>query len=224
MEIRKTNLLLIQHTQVQIMKRYPKIFGQINATHDIYAFDKLDGSNIRVEWTRKKGFVKWGTRKQLLSSEQGILTTAIEKINNKYLEDLTNIFKKQRYEKAVCFMEFVGPNSFAGSHHDAPKDIDVILFDISPHKKGMLPANEFLKLCKNLHTPDVLYHGKANARLIEQVENGTLPGMTFEGVVCKGPYVRKTGMPIIFKIKNRAWIDKLKIYCGDDEKLFENLI
>lgn len=206
------------------MKQYPKIFGRINASHNIYAFDKLDGSNIRVEWTKKNGFVKWGSRKQLLTSEQGILTTAIDKITVKYLEDLTNIFRKQRYERVVCFLEFVGPNSFAGNHHDRVEDIDVILLDISPHKKGMLPANEFLKLCKHLHIPDILYQGKANSTLIEQVHEGTLSGMTFEGVVCKGPYDRKTGMPIMFKIKSRAWIEKLKTYCGEDTKLFEDLV
>lgn len=33
---------------------YPEIY--------IYAFDKLDGSNIRFEWSRKRGFYKFGTR------------------------------------------------------------------------------------------------------------------------------------------------------------------
>jgi hypothetical protein len=46
---------------------------------------------------------------------------------------------------------------------------------------------------------------------------------TFEGVICKGPIDRKTKLPIMFKVKTRAWLDKLKNKCADNEKLFEEL-
>ena len=48
--------------------------------------------------------------------------------------------------------------------------------------------------------------------------------MTFEGVVAKGVNDKLTKMPIMFKIKSKAWLDKLKEYCKDDERLFEKTI
>ena len=47
------------------MKSYPSIpkfsFGDIK----LHTFDKLDGSNLRFEWTKKKGWYKFGTRSWL---------------------------------------------------------------------------------------------------------------------------------------------------------------
>jgi len=56
----------------------------------------------------------------------------------------------------------------------------------------------------------------------EQVRDGTFPGMTFEGVVCKGPKV-SPGRPLMFKVKSRAWLDKLKNFCNGDESLYRRL-
>lgn len=47
--------------------------------------------------------------------------------------------------------------------------------------------------------------------------------MTFEGVICKGPY-KSPGLPWMFKIKSNAWYDKLKNKCSNDQKLFEKLV
>jgi hypothetical protein len=43
------------------MKTYPSISRDI-VGQPIYAFDKLDGSNIRAEWSKKNGFHKFGSR------------------------------------------------------------------------------------------------------------------------------------------------------------------
>jgi hypothetical protein len=59
--------------------------------------------------------------------------------------------------------------------------------------------------------------------LFDRVKQSTLPGMTYEGVVCKGTNDKLTRMPIMFKIKSRAWLDKLKEHCKGDDKLFEKL-
>ena len=48
------------------MKEYPSIPYRIHGDLDIIAFGKYDGSNIRAEWSQKKGFYKFGTRKRLL--------------------------------------------------------------------------------------------------------------------------------------------------------------
>jgi hypothetical protein len=47
--------------------------------------------------------------------------------------------------------------------------------------------------------------------------------MTFEGVVCKGAFDRKTGRPLMFKVKSQAWLGRLRDFCKGDERLFEML-
>jgi len=202
------------------MKRYPTIPKDINRSIDVYAFDKLDGSNIRAEWTRKaKVFSKFGTRKRLLDKNEKPLGEACNLIIEKYQADLTKIFVKERWEKVICFFEFFGENSFAGNHEDEPHN--VILFDVNPHKKGILRPKEFLSKFAHLDIPELLYHGKANREFQEQVTSATLPGMTFEGVVCKSNIKHN---PITFKIKNARWIKKLKeMYKGNDA-LIEELL
>ena len=58
------------------MREYPHIdYGTGIYGENVYAFDKLDGSNIRVEWNRRNakksaftgGFTKFGTRTQIIS-------------------------------------------------------------------------------------------------------------------------------------------------------------
>ena len=46
--------------------------------------------------------------------------------------------------------------------------------------------------------------------------------MTFEGVVCKSQELIRNKQ-IRFKVKNEAWLNKLKNKCGNDEKMFEQL-
>ncbi len=199
------------------MKSYPSIPKDI-IDIDIYAFDKLDGSNIRAEWHPKKGFHKFGTKTRLLDPNEKPFGQAVELIKNKY-EELNSIFSRERYPSAISFFEFGGPESFAGNHGEGPHD--VVLFDVNPFKKGILPPNEYLKLYGHLDIAKLLYHGKANAPFVQSVENGTLQGMTFEGVVCKGMNKKLLTM---FKIKNRAWIEKLKEQCKDNEQLFNQLV
>lgn len=187
----------------------------------MYAFDKLDGSQVRAEWNRKKSFHKFGSKSQLIAGDQPWLPEAPELVRAKYEQSLSDIFKKERYEEATVFFEFYGPNSFAG-HHQVEQHT-VTLLDVNPFKKGILYPAEFLKLYGHLDIAKLLYRGNPTSDFIEQVKMGTLEGMTFEGVVCKAPNGR-TPMPLMFKIKNLAWIDKLKEFCKGDERLFNELL
>lgn len=46
------------------MKQYPHIeYANKNLGDKIWAFNKYDGSNIRLEWSQKRGFYKFGTKK-----------------------------------------------------------------------------------------------------------------------------------------------------------------
>jgi hypothetical protein len=60
--------------------------------------------------------------------------------------------------------------------------------------------------------------------LEEKIKNDEFPGMTFEGVVCKGLPLKNGYPPMMFKIKTNKWIDKLKDFCNGDEKLFQELL
>lgn len=189
------------------MKTYPTMSGDIVSSQPIYAFDKLDGSNIRAEWSARKGFYKFGTRKRLLDKDEPILGPAVDLVLNKYADDLAAIFKKQRQRKAICFFEFYGPNSFAG-FHDKDEQQTVTLFDVN-FQKGILEPREFLKFFGHLEIPRLLFQGKVGQAFVNEVNEGRLQGMTFEGVVCKGKNV-SPGLPLMFKIKNHKWYAKLR--------------
>lgn len=200
------------------MKTYPSIPKNVT-TDTIYAFDKLDGSNIRAEWNRKRGFYKYGTRKRLLGPDEKPFGLAIELINDTYGDELFKRFKHERVESAIAYFEFFGENSFAGWHNESD-NFEVVLFDVSLYKKGFLGPVEFMKFSEGLKIPEMVYHGKANEPFIQAVRNSQYPGVTFEGVVCK--FVKKNQL-CMFKIKSDAWLAKLKTICNDDDKLFEQL-
>ena len=203
------------------MQKYPSIErGLLVKGMPIYAFDKLDGSHIRAEWSKKKKFHKFGTRRQLISKSCGdFWGEAPDLIKEKYERDLHDIFVKNRFQKVMCHFEFFGESSFAGRHFD--EDHDVVLFDIRANNKGLLLPKDFMKLTDKVETAKLLYHGNANEPFVEQVRNRALEGMTFEGVVCKG--VRKGRHLTMFKIKSRAWLDRLKEWCAGDEHKFQQL-
>jgi hypothetical protein len=204
------------------MKSYPSITKDVRQDIYIYAFDKLDGSNIRAEWNYKRGFYKFGTRTQLTDEKTMPFGRAIPLLKEKYETDLTAVFAEQGWRDALCFFEFHGPSSFAGFHNFEEK-MDITLIDVNPFKEGILPPTQFIKYFGHLDTAKVLYEGHVSVELFDKVKQSTLPGMTFEGVVCKGANDKKTKMPIMFKIKSQAWLDKLREYCKGDESLFNKL-
>jgi len=203
------------------MKQYPSMTADIRRGIPIYAFNKLDGSNIRAEWSRKNGFHKFGSRKVLID-ETHPLGEAKTIIRTKYEDDLSKIFHKARFDKVTVFFEFFGENSFVGQHVE--EEHDVVLFDVNPYKKGILPPKDFLKLVGHLHIPDMLYYGNANQDFEESVRANTLEGMSLEGVVCKTKNPKRTPLPLMFKIKSRAWLKRLRSFCAGDEELYGRLL
>ena len=148
---------------------------------------------------------------------------AISLIKEKFENDLTVIFKERSWKDALCFFEYHGPSSFAGNHN-FEEAMTVTLIDVNPYKEGIMLPEEFIKYFGHLDIAKVLYEGYLSAELIDNVKQSTLNGMTFEGVVCKGANDKKTKMPIMFKIKSHAWLEKLKDYCKGDETLFNRLV
>lgn len=205
------------------MKAYPSITTKIDFSKPYHLFDKLDGSNIRAEWNKKQGFYKFGSRTQLLTEDQKVLYPSINAFLEKYGEELSSRLSKIKAERAVTFFEWLGPNSFAGSHTDDLKDMQPVLFDIAVYKKGFMPPEKFIEFTDGLDTSKLLHVGKISEELFQSVRNRTLPGMTFEGVICKGEFSQREGGPIMAKIKSNDWLNKLKTLCNGDERLYNLL-
>ena len=204
------------------MEKYPSISYNINRSSDFYCFDKIDGSNIRVEWSRKKEFCKFGTRSRLLDETDLQFSDVPSLAVRDFEQEVSDIAKKERVERMTLFFEYFGPNSFAGNHQDDDTKT-LTLLDVSIHKRGIISPKEFINLFGNLNIAQCLYRGKVGESLIRAVRNRTLDGMTFEGIVCKANNPKRPGYPIMFKVKSDDWYKKLKEFCQEDAVLFEQL-
>jgi hypothetical protein len=189
------------------VKTYPTIGWRPQYLSSCYVFGKYDGSNVRAEWHPRKGFWKFGRRKALLDDSNPILQEAPDLIMRDWAVDLASVFKSMRLQKATAFFEFWGDNSFAGNHED--EEHRCTLLDATAHPKGILPPKDFVKVFKGLDHAALLHQGNFNRAMEEQVRSGTLPGMPFEGVIVKGGLI-SPGRPLMFKVKNRAWFERLR--------------
>lgn len=204
------------------MKTYPTIGhwneGILGAP--IFGFDKLDGSNIRAEWSKKRSWYKFGTKRMMIDHTHDQFGEAVTLFMNKYAEDLERKFKDdkdmRKQLRFVVFVEFLGENSFAGFHEDEPHD--VVLFDVNQHNKGILEPREFLKKFDDLHIPDLVYQGNYNKEFINAVKHNELEKHLKEGVVVKGSRLtkRKTQELIwMCKVKTHEWVKKVKERIGE---------
>lgn len=222
------------------MKQYPTIeyYNKgILGTH-VFAFDKLDGSNMRFEWSQKlskktsftNGFVKFGTRRQLTNSTDPAWGLGLQIFTEKYSEGLDKIFRQDkefRNSKTITvFAEYFGPNSFAGWHDPKDKEnnlMELILFDVDIFQKGLLKPKDFIKKFDHLGIPEIVYEGNYNQTLIDDVRNNVY-GLD-EGVVVKGTTkTKRKDVENVFmtKIKTIEWLKKVKGIHGED-KLLEEL-
>lgn len=196
------------------MIQYPSIQGPNKAPHlPCMAFYKHDGSNLRWEWRRKKGWSKFGTRGCLFDRTHEVFGSAIDIFMRKYAEGIERIIlDSKEYRNALyvtAFTEFFGVNSFAGQHvRDDPKDL--ILFDIQVCKKGILGPREFLRNFGSLHIPRVVYEGQLNQSFIDAIKTSAPGDGMFdlnEGVICKGG----SGHDLWFrKVKTLKYLERLK--------------
>lgn len=154
------------------MKPYPSITAAIRRDVPVYIFDKIDGSNMRAEYSRKEGWYKFGQRHGLLDDSNLFLKEAPDLFKATYADALAAIFRKERWDRAIAFFEFAGASSFAGNHANEPHA--VTLFDVSVHPKGFLEPSRFIKLFGDLPHATLLHHGNFNQEIQKQVEDGTL--------------------------------------------------
>ncbi len=207
------------------MKHYPHIeyWNKCKFGETVWGFEKLDGSNIRAEWSKKRGFYKFGTRKQMIDEKHPQFGKAVTLFLNKYNEGLSKIFtdKKQYREirSFVVFSEYFGEKSFAG-YHETDDIMDIVLFDVSMFQKGWVKPKDFIDNFNHLGIPRLMYRGNFNRSLINDVREGKFD--VKEGIMAKG--LRKTkGDELVWitKIKTQEWFDKLKRKLGDKYLLKE---
>jgi hypothetical protein len=208
------------------MKSYPRIqyFNQGLFGENIYAFDKLDGSNIRAEWNPKRGWYKFGTRNNMIDERDLQFGEAVTLFLNKYGDSLPKVFRTnksyKRIESFVVFAEYVGEKSFAGRHIDGdPKDI--ILFDVDQYKHGFVTPKNFVEDFGHLHIPDVIYQGPYTMDFVQDIRNNK--HNLKEGVIVKGVFKTKNQKDEVWmvKVKTSEWLQKVKSLHGDRALLEE---
>ena len=197
------------------MKSYLSIPGINSAPFGMpcFAFDKLDGSNIRAEWNRKKGWHRFGTRTQLLDETNKEFGSAISVFLEKYGDAIPKVLRDEKdyrsVNECIAFCEFVGEHSFAG-FHDYEEPHDVVLIDINPYKKGIIGPKLFIKHFGHLHIPDVVYEGNFNKQFVKDVREGKYS--VKEGVVAKGndPNGKYPHNLWMVKCKTLVWLEELR--------------
>lgn len=186
------------------MLQYPSIDGSSKAPlgNPCIAFYKYDGSNLRWEWSPKKGWHKFGTRRQLFDKNTPLYNQAIPLFMG-FADELVYKVKQQNkgIERITAFTEFFGPSSFAGSH-DETEAKELKLLDVFLFKNGFIPPKTFKKMFEGRdYFPEIIYEGNLNKQFIIDVRDSKYP--VDEGVICKGD-------DYMIKIKTHAYFEKLR--------------
>jgi hypothetical protein len=184
----------------------------------VIGFDKLDGSNLRFEYSQKRSFYKAGSRNMMIDEKHEQFGFAVDLFKHKYEEALTKVFKSKHYRNSqsfVCFAELIGKNSSFGQHDFKNDTFDIVLFDISEYKKGLIPPKQFIDDFGHIGIPRVVYQGNLNKELVKQVKDNQLPGFAgslTEGIIAKGSIQTKKGNNQLYycKIKTNDWFYRLR--------------
>jgi hypothetical protein len=185
------------------------------------AFDKLDGSNIRAEWDRKRGWHQFGSRRRLLDPSWPLLGQAIRLILDCYGAGLAKVLTDDpalgRPQQATAYFELLGPHSFAGQHDPAVLGVEsneplrVVLIDVNLHKKGLVSPDQFIGRFGHLGIPRVIHRGELSRDFIADVQSDRFG--TPEGVILKGGEGHGRWMA---KVKTTAYLRRLKAFFQDD--------
>ena len=214
------------------MKSYWDIPGPSKAPQlPCAAFYKYDGSNMRFEWHRKRGWNKFGTRYTVFDDTSEQWGHVIPQFLNSLSEGIEKIFKDNKnyrgIESAVVFCEHFGPSSFAGWHdyEELKTSGELVIIDINIHKKGIVLPNDFEKDFGHLKSAHVVYRGNFNKQFVEDVKSGKYE--LAEGAVVKGvnPKNKKSQHGLwMSKVKTQWWLSELKARAQKDEVFRKTLI
>jgi hypothetical protein len=193
------------------MEQYPEIPGAKKAPlgQPCIAFYKYDGSNLRWEWNKKRGWFKFGTRTELFDPKHPLWGQALPLFREiaHDIEDriYASDWRYRNLQRITVFTEFFGPSSFAGTH-DEKEQKQLKLIDVHLFKKGIMPPRWFKDTFSGApYAAEVIYEGNLNKEFIQDIRSGKYP--VWEGVVAKGEDFR-------VKIKTEAYMLKLKEVYG----------
>lgn len=202
------------------MKTYLEIPGPSKAPQaPCIAFNKLDGSNLRFEWSKKNGWHKFGTRHGLFNATSEQWGSAIDVFDKTYAAGIVKILQdNKRYrgvDRVIVFCEYFGTSSFAGWHnYDELQrgEGKLVLFDVSIYRKGFVLPKDFVDHFGSLGIAEVVYEGNFSKQFIQDVKEGKYP--VAEGVVAKGVTARKRANSNqglwMAKVKTNWWFDELR--------------
>jgi hypothetical protein len=213
------------------MKQYPEIkyYGDY-WNLPVIAFEKIDGSNMRFEYSHKRGFYKFGTKGEMINRQSTPFGFAIDLFLDKYEKNLTEIFHSKTYRNSlafVCFAELYGFKSEFGQHQFGNDVFDITLFDVSEYKHGLIPPRQFLNDFKDVDIPNVIYEGNLNRDFVNRVKTNEFS--LKEGVVAKGTIPRKKSGDNLYycKIKTNGWFERLRarrpdLYITESKQLIKD--
>ena len=198
------------------MKEYPSIpratgqfFQELPHAH---IFDKLDGSSMRSQWSRKHGWYKHGKRHGLIDDSNPHLVQVPALFETNFAEPLAKLAKDSKWQELIVYYEFWGEQSIAGLHYEGdPKKLT--LFDAVPDKKGFMSPPEFRKTFEDVvQCATFLGIHNFTRGFVERVRTGEFEGYTFEGVVAKAGERHKL---LRGKAKSQRWGDRVKEVYGE---------
>jgi hypothetical protein len=208
------------------MIEYPSIMASAKAPRKpMLAFEKIDGSNIRIKWTPKKGFCLFGSRECLLDSQHPHLGGVVGLFGSTMELELDDLLRRHfsKEKEVVVYGEYWGPSSFAGIHVDHPDQMHLTIFDLLVVKKSyheFLLPQEFVKLMSttSLPTPRLVYEGTLGEEFIRRVRENRFEPALNEGVVCKGRERSGAfrGKVWMCKVKTNEYMERLQERYGQD--------
>ncbi len=179
----------------------------------MHLFDKLDGSNLRFEWSRERGWFRWGSRHQLVDETHPILGAGLALFREHHADGIERVARAERWDAVVAFAELWGPGSLGGRHVPGePKRLS--LFDVAPYRRGFLGPARFLELFGGHDIPAHLGEAPWDDELVARVRDGAVPGVTFEGVVGKAGEGHAL---VMAKAKTAAWVRRILERYGEAE-------
>jgi hypothetical protein len=205
---------------------YPSIMASSKAPRKpMLAFEKLDGSNIRIKWTPKNSFCLFGSRECLLDATHPHLGGVVGLFGSTMELELDALLRRHfaKEKEVVVCGEYWGPSSFAGIHTDPPDQMHLTIFDLLVVKKSynefVLPQ-DFVKLMAGttIPTPRFLRDGNLNEEFIQQVRENKFDPPLNEGVVCKGRERSGAfrGKVWMCKVKTNEYMNRLQERDGQD--------
>jgi hypothetical protein len=204
------------------MKGYPSIDRATGQSFceipNAYVFDKIDGRNVRVEWSPKKGWDKWGSRHQTfdpVKPEHPEYRMVQSIFNQIYAEPLARLATDRKWKMLTVYLELWQANSLGGVFDPNNNEFYLTLFDLEPFNQCMMGPKEFLKVVAPL-VPTAAFLGQINwtRGFVEQVRAGQVDGVTLEGVVAKAGERHKQ---LKAKAKTQKWVDMILARYGETE-------